>query len=368
MTGTPEAAGLAAPAGPDPGLLDLALAAEFPGARGYLNTSSLGLPPNAAVLELHRAVDEWAAGRAAPADYDQAIARSRAGFARLTGVPVDWVAVAGQVAGLVSLVAAGLPAGSEVVSYAGEFTSVIFPFLARPDLTVRLVPLADLAAAVDQRTALVAVSAVQSSDGALADLPAIIAAARAHGARAMVDGTQSVGWLRYDAAEIDIHVVGAYKWLLSPRGTAFASVRPELWDTLPALHANWYAGQDPWQSIYGGPLRLADNARRFDLSPAWLPWVGTAAALDLLERIGLDRIHRHDVALADAARQRLGLPPSQSAVVSLTLPPGAEQRLADRQVRYAVRDGRARFSFHLYNTAGDIDLLVDCLTGAGAAS
>jgi selenocysteine lyase/cysteine desulfurase len=348
--------------------LDLGLAADFPGARGYLNTSSLGLPPASAVQALHRAVDEWAAGRAAPPDYDEAIARSRAGFARLTGVPVEWVAVAGQVSSLVALVAAGLPSGAEVLGYAGEFTSVIFPFLARPDLTVRLVPLAELASAVREQTALVAVSAVQSSDGAQADLAAIGAAARAHDARLLVDGTQSVGWLRYDPEPIDYHVVGGYKWLLSPRGTSFASVRPELWDSLPALHANWYAGQDPWQSIYGAPLRLAADARRFDLSPAWLPWVGTAEAVDLLERVGVDRIQRHDVGLADAARDRLGLPPSGSAVVSLALPPGAEQRLANRQVRYAVRDGRARFSFHLYNTADEIDLLVDCLTGASTAS
>ena len=348
---------------PDHAAPDLDLAAQFPGAAGYLNTSSLGLPPAAAVLALHRAVDDWAAGRASPADYDQAVARSRAAFARLTGVPLEWVATAGQVSSLVALVAAGLPAGAQVLSYQGEFTSVIFPFLARPDLSVRLVPLADLVGAVDRNTALVAVSTVQSSDGQLADLAAITAAARAHGAKILVDGTQSVGWLPYDASTIDYHVVGAYKWLLSPRGTAFLSVRPQHWETLPALHANWYAGQDPWQSIYGGPLRLARDARRFDLSPAWLSWVGTAAALDLLEQLGVERIQRHDVALADTVRDRLELPPSGSAMVSLSLPDGAAPRLEQAGIRYAVRDGRARFSFHLYNTACDVDLLTQAVRG-----
>jgi selenocysteine lyase/cysteine desulfurase len=142
------------------------------------------------------------------------------------------------------------------------------------------------------------------------------------------------------------------------------SVRPEHWDVLPALHANWYAGQDPWQSIYGPPLRLADDARRFDLSPAWLPWVGTVEALDLLERVGVDRIRRHDVALAATVRDQLGLPPSDSAVVSLALPDGTGERLDQAGIRYAVRDRRARFSFHLYNTAADADRLTEAMTEA----
>lgn len=345
------------------------LAADFPGAAGYLNTASLGLPPPPAVAALHRAVDDWAAGAAAPPDYDDAVRRSREAFARLTSVPVERVAVAGQVSSLIGLVAASLPAGAEVLGYEGEFTSVIFPFLARRDLRVRLVPLAELAGEVRSSTRLVAVSVVQSSDGALADLPAIRAAARAHGARLLLDGTQAVGWLPYDAGDVDVHVVGAYKWLLSPRGTSFASIIPELWDRLPAIHAGWYAGEDPWQSIYGPPLRLALSARRFDLSPAWLSWVGTAEAMEYLEAVGVDRIHQHDTGLAELARKALDLPSIAdadargSAVVSVPLAGGAAERLTRAGIRYAVRDARARFSFHLYNTEDDVDRLVSCLRG-----
>jgi selenocysteine lyase/cysteine desulfurase len=350
----------------DPGSepLDLPAPSElFPAAAGYLNTASLGLPPASMVEVLHQAVDQWAAGAVSPPDYDQAVGRARESFARLTRVPVDWVAVAGQVSSLVGLVAAWLPPGSQVLGFDGDFTSVLFPFLARRDLQVRLVPLADLAAEIGQDTRLVVVSAVQSSDGAVADLGAIRAAADEHGARVLVDGTQAVGWLTYDAGDIDVHVVGAYKWMLSPRGTSFASIHPDLWDQLPAVHAGWYAGEHPWQSIYGHPLRLASNARRFDLSPAWLSWVGTAQALDYLEAVGVDRIHRHDVGLASLARQALDRPPSGSAMVSLPLRDGDEQRLARAGVGYAMRDGQARFSFHLYNTHNDVDRLVSCLRG-----
>jgi selenocysteine lyase/cysteine desulfurase len=334
---------------------------EFPGARGYLNTTSLGLPPASAVAALHAAVDEWAAGRAAPPDYDHVVRRSREAFARLTAVPVEHVAVAGQVSTVVGLVAAWLPPGAEVLGYRGDFTSVLFPFLARGDLRVRMVGLSDLPDAVGPDTRLVAVSTVQSSDGAVADLAALRETTRAHGARLLLDGTQAVGWLPYDASDVDVHVVGTYKWLLSPRGTCLASIAPELWDEFPTPYAGWYAGEDPWDSIYGPPLRLARSARRFDLSPAWLPWVGTAEALEHLEAVGPARIHHHDVGLADLARDRLGLEPSPSAVISVPLPDGAAERLSDAGVRYAVRDGRGRFSFHLYNTADDVDLLVTCL-------
>ena len=47
-------------------------------------------------------------------------------------------------------------------------------------------------------------------------------------------------------------------------GTVEVPEGPRKWDT-----AGWYAGQHPWESIYGTPLRLAEDARRFDVSPAW---------------------------------------------------------------------------------------------------
>ena len=50
-------------------------------------------------------------------------------------------------------------------------------------------------------------------------------------------------------------------------------------------------------SITGGgvgtPLRLAADARRYDVSPGWHAWVGTASSLDLLERVGVEALHAH---------------------------------------------------------------------------
>ena len=127
-------------------------------------------------------------------------------------------------------------------------------------VTVRTVPFEALADAIGPDVAIVAFSAVRSDDGRVADLEAIRSAATSHGVLTLVDATQSAGWLPIDATEFDVVIAGAYKWLLSPRGTSFMSIRPGLIDDILPAHAGWYAGESPWESIYGGPLRLASSA------------------------------------------------------------------------------------------------------------
>lgn len=339
---------------------------QFPGALGYLNTASLGLPPTAAVDELRAALSRWQAGEAAPADYDEAVRGSREVFADLVHVPVGWVTVGAQVSALVGLVAGSLPAGSRVLCVEDEFTSVTFPFAARDDLRLDSVPLRALADAVGPDTSLVAVSAVQSKDGQVADLAGLREAAARHGARVLLDATQAVGWLPIDARDYDAVVVGAYKWLLSPRGTAFMTVRPDLLEHVRPAYAGWYAGASPWDSIYGLPPRLAADARRLDLSPAWLPWVGTFPALTLVQQVGVDTIHEHDVALADALLTRLGRDPAGSAIVALDVP-GTLPADALAGLRTSMRAGRLRVSFHLYNTLDDVERLARAITSAPAA-
>jgi selenocysteine lyase/cysteine desulfurase len=333
---------------------------DFARAAGYLNTASIGLPPSAVAQAMHAAVDDWAAGRVQAPDYDVYVERSRAAWARMHGVDAATVAIGPQVSYFAGLVAQALPAGAEVVGYEGDFTSVLFPFLARDDLRTRLVALEELAGAVGPATALVAFSAVQSADGRVADLDAIAAAADAHGALTLVDTTQASGWLPIDATRFDFVVCGAYKWLLSPRGTAFMSVRPERTEWLRPLAPGWYAGDNVWSSIYGAPLRLAGDARRFDMSPAWLSWVGTATGLEYLERKGVDAIHSHDVRLANALRDGLAIAPSDSAIVAVDHH-GAAEAFESAGISAAVRAGSLRVCFHLYNDEDDVDAVLRAL-------
>jgi selenocysteine lyase/cysteine desulfurase len=286
--------------------------------------------------------------------------RARAAFARLVGVHPDDVTIGSTVSQLLAPVAAALPAGTRVVAPDIEFTSNLFPWLVAPGVEVRTVPVDRLADSIDARTDLVAFSLVQSANGVVADYDGIVAAARAHGALVVVDATQACGWLPFDGDRADAVVVGAYKWLMAPRGSAFGYLSPALRDRLTPYAAGWYAGAEVHDSYYGPPLRLAATARRFDISPAWFSYVGAAPALELVEEIGVGPIGAHNVALANRFLAGLGQPPGDSAIVTVDVP-GAEERLARAGVRAAVRAGRVRASFHVYSTQADVDLALNAL-------
>jgi selenocysteine lyase/cysteine desulfurase len=335
----------------------------FSPAGAYLNTASYGLPPAPAWEAMELAQDEWRHGRTGFAGWDLSVGASRAGWARLHGVGSEDVAIGPQVSPFVGVVAASLPAGARVLAPEEDFTSLLFPFLAQEGrgVEVRLVPLDALAESIDSHTDLVAFSMVQSSDGRLAAVDAIAASARHHGARTFADATQACGWLPLDASRLDFMVCAGYKWLLAPRGTAFLYAAPEARETLLAQHAGWYAAEEPMANLYGGPLRLAESAKALDISPAWMSWVGQAPALELLERVGIDAIHEHDLALAARFRAGLGLEPGDSAIVSLELRDDAAERLAAAGVMVAGRGGRVRFSFHLSTSEADVDRALEAL-------
>ncbi|MFJ4779633.1 aminotransferase class V-fold PLP-dependent enzyme [Streptomyces sp. NPDC088762] len=349
--------------------LDLAEAtrAEFAHSTAYLNTANCGVLPRSAVAAVRELAD--AAGAGIPAgfgDFDR-VNRARAAFARLVGVGVERVSVGSAVSTHAGLVSASLPPGAEVLCPEDDFASVINPFVVRGDLKVRFAPLETLAEAVGPDTALVSLSAVQSADGRMADLPAVRAATAAHGARMLVDATQAVGWLPFDASPYDYTVTGGYKWLLGMRGASYMTVSQEAQHTLTPLHAGWVVAESLWDDIYGPMGELARDARRFDESPAFLSYHAAEASLALLERIGIEAIHAHDTALA--ARYRAGLArlghepvPGEAAIVSV---PG----LADRQpalqaagIATSARAGALRASFHLYTTEADVDRLLDVLS------
>ena len=329
----------------------------------YLNTATLGLPPRSAVEALSAAQREWRAGTADAHGYDDPVAAARAAYAGLLGVDVGSVAVGSQVSVFAGLVAASLPDGSEVLTAVGDFTSILFPFAAQAGrgVTVRAVPLERIAAEVTASTTLVAVSAVQSADGRLVDLDALEQACAATGTRVLLDTTQAAGWLPVDASRFAYTMGGGYKWLLAARGTAYLTIAPELLDEIVPHTAGWYAGEDRWSSIYGLPLRLAGDARRFDVSPAWHAWVSAAPALELLAGVGTAALHRHATGLADRFRAQVGTPPGDSAIVTLAVDERAAAAMRTARVVGAMRAGRLRLSFHLPNSEDDADLAAEVL-------
>lgn len=334
-----------------------ALRSAFDPVPGYLDAATMGLPPRAVVQALRDGLDAWRLGRSKAPAFDAAVTVSRQAYARLVGVETDRVAVGAQVSLLTGLVAANLPDGAEVVTIADDFTSVVFPFLVHADrgITVRQVPLEALADEIRPGTAMVAFSLAQSGDGRVVDADAVREAARTVGARTFCDTTQAVGWMPVRAGDFDVTVCGTYKWLCSPRGTAFLTVTPEYQQQLRPLHAGWYAGESVWDSVYGPDMKLAADARQFDTSPAWLAWLGTAPALQLFADTDPAAVHAHDVGLADAFLAGLDLPPQGRAVVALPDPNGdLRARLLDAGCVVSGRAGRVRIAFHVWNDGDDV--------------
>ncbi len=330
---------------------------------GWLNTASYGLPPKPAWDALQLALTDWRRGSVSWEPWDEPVNRARASFARLIGVPEGDVATGAQVSQLLAPIAAAVPDGGTVLLPDIEFTSNVFPWAVHGDrgVSVRTAPVAKLAEHIDDTVDVVAFGLVQSANGDVVDYPAVVAAARAAGAWVIVDATQATGWLPYDGLAADAVVNGAYKWLMAPRGTGFAYLSPALRERMRPTAAGWYAGADPFNSYYGMPLRLASDARAFDISPAWHPWIATAPALEVIEQIGVEQIHAHNVSLANRFLAGLGQPPGDSAIVTVTVP-GADERLAAAGIRAAVRQGRVRASFHVYNTPSDVDRALEALT------
>ena len=195
----------------------------------------------------------------------------------------------GSVSALVGLVAAAVPNGCRMATLAGEFTSTTFPFAAQVGRAVTLTELGadELVASAADYDAVVA-SVVQSANGDVLDVEALRAAVVGTDTLTMLDVTQAVGWKRLDLGWADVTVAAVYKWMLAPRGTAWMSLSDRMSRLVTPHAANWYAGSEPWSTIYGLPLRLAGDARRFDTSPAWFGVLGSGLTLAVARCAGRD--------------------------------------------------------------------------------
>lgn len=340
--------------------LDLAIS-SFEQPRGYLAAASNGLPPRQSIEALGADLAAWASGQRDPQWYDGVVERTRASYAALVGVDASRVAIGSQTSALVSVVAAAVPAGAEVLCVDGDFSSVVFPFL-QSGARVRTVPLGELAESITDETWLVAFSVVQSSSGTVADVTSILQSARQHGTFTLGDVTQAAGVLPVDAASFDVTIGHAYKWLCAPRGVAFLTVNERFDSVLVPVHAGWYAGERVWESCYGPTMTLAKDARRFDVSPAWQAWVGAEQSIGLFAGLDMSEVWALASGLGDSLCEALDIPPQHQAIVSWPDVTGDDlTKLTAAGIRASGRAGRLRAAFHLWNTPDDVAAVVAAL-------
>ncbi len=336
--------------------------ASFDAGRDFLAVASIGIPTRDTAEALRADLALWAAARRDPQDYDGIIERTRGHYARLVGVGADRVACGSQTSVMVSVIAAAVPDGAEVLCVDGDFSSIVFPFLQRSSIRVRNVALGELAGSITDDTWLVVFSHVQSATGVVADVDAITAAAGAHGAYTLCDVTQSAGVHPVAASRFDATVCHSYKWLCAPRGVAFLTLTPRFQASLVPLQAGWYAGDDVWQSCYGPGMDLAKDARAFDVSPAWPAWVGAEPAIRMFADLDISGVWDYTSGLGDALCDGLGIPRQHQAIVTWADPGAVDLgKLVAAGIRASGRAGRLRASFHLWNDLDDVAHVVATL-------
>jgi selenocysteine lyase/cysteine desulfurase len=337
-------------------MIDVGAAFKESAIAGYLNTPTFGLPPVTSIRAMEAAMAQWRDGGDWTAwEEDGDACRMLA--ARLLGVDGAAVAVVPSVSAAAGLIAASLPVaeGANVVLHDRDFASTIFPWmgLEARDVELRLTSLHHMADAIDRETALVAVSLVQSADGALTDVQRL----SPPNGRLFVDATQALGGMAADLEGIDYLAAAGYKWLLGTTGLAYLYVAPARlheiepwWVNCRSLHVS---GEE---AAYGPDRTLASDARRLDASLAWLPAAVSRPGLELLADVGIPSIAHHNLALAREFADAIGEPPPSSPIVSVRVddPAAAVTEMAAAGVTCAARAGGLRFGFHLYNGRDDV--------------
>jgi selenocysteine lyase/cysteine desulfurase len=287
------------------------------------------------------------------------------------------------------LVAAGLDweTGDNIVGVDREFPANIYPWMAlkRKGVELRLyrpaqgrIDIKALVRLCDQRTRVLAISAVQFWSGFRTDLAALGTALKGREVLLVVDAIQAVGAMRLDlsAAPVDFLCAGAQKWLLGPIGVGFAYVGSRMLERLtPVTIGTESVVHD--EEYFDYDITLKPDARRFEeAAPNYPGILGMGAAVNLLLRAGPAAVEDGVLRLADRLRDELPrrgyelvlkptLPSERSGIVSFRhprmVPAELHTRLREAGVILSLRSDFLRASPHYYNSDEDLNRLLEAL-------
>lgn len=360
---------------------------EFPSTADCVHMNHAGLAPlpRRVAAEIRAFADE--AERSIGSTYAGWTARvdaARGAAARLVGAVPEEIAFVQNTAAGLSLVAAGLRwrEGDNVVALADEYPSNVYPWwgLRRLGVETRLVArprirfgVDEIATAVDARTRVVAVSAVDWQSGFRTDLAALGSFCRQRDIRFVVDGIQAVGAMTIDAPAcgIDFLAVGGHKWLLAPEGCGFLFVAAQALEHITPVLLGWKSVVDCDTYLpYHFELRR-DAAKLEPGTQMHLGIRALGAALDLLLEIGPAAIEQRVLAITDTLAEQLTAlgatvlsprqPGERSGILTIALgdPAALHAALARRGVIARQRMGGVRLAPHFYADASDIARVVD---------
>ena len=354
----------------------------------YLISNSLGAMPRAAAAALSEYAKLWAArGVRAWADswWDMSVDVGDV-IAPLLGAHPGTVSMLPNVTIASAVVLSCLQYAAprnRIVMIEGEFPSVryVYESLAtRLGAEIITIPSPDgdgltadeerILEAIDERTALVAVSHVLFKSAFVLDVPPIAEKCRRSGALLVLDAYQSVGTLpvSVDALGVDLLVGGVLKWLCGGPGGAFLYVRPELRQRLAPSLTGWMAHPAPFD-FEPPPMRHRDDAFRFLLGTPAIPALYAAReGPRLVARAGIDAIRAKSlrqtsrlIALAEERGWRCSTPrdPARrggTAAVDFENALEVSRELNARDVVVDYRPGVGiRMSPHVYTEDRELD-------------
>lgn len=229
---------------------------------------------------------------------------------------------------------------------------------------------------------------ISNSLGTINPAKELIAKAKAVGAVTFLDGAQSVGHLPIDVQDLgcDFLAFSGHK-MCGPTGIGALYGRMELLQAMPP----WHGGGEMIFKVTLDGSTYKDPPHRFEAgTPDISGVIGLGAAIDYLQAIGLENIHRHDTSLADHAVQQmreipgiriLGPDGQRGSLVAFHLDFAHPHDVVEFANTYGVAmrgghhctqplmkrfqvPGTTRASFYFYNTIEEINRLVEVLQAA----
>ena len=293
-------------------------------------------------------------------------------IAQLINCGPDDIAFIGNACDALSLLIGGIEwnRGDRIVTLTGEFPNQLYAPTVLEPRGVEFVETSweGFYETAGGRTRLVAISSANYTTGFLPPLEEIATFLHQRGALLYVDGTQSVGALRFDCQRVrpDMLSVHGYKWLLAPTGASFMFVSPDLRAKLHPDVIGWRSHRD-WRNVdnlHHGAPEFATTAEKYE--GGMLPFPLTYAmgeAVRMILEIGPENIERRVLELAVCVRdimQRAGGEPvtQNSHIVSARFdgqdPSALARALQSRRILVSARRGLLRVSPHFYNDEGDL--------------
>jgi len=355
---------------------------EFPALANwtYLNTATFGQLPRRATeaVAQHFAHRDELACWDFLSWYDDAD-RLRAKIARLIACCPEDIAFSSNASTALGILLAGIDwrPGDRVLTLDHEFPNNLYApgLLGRMGVEMVACRWSELCASVDERTRLVAISSVNYNTGFAPPLEELSAGLRARGVLLYIDGTQSVGALRFDTSRIqpDMLAVHAYKWLLAPNGAAFFYVSPKVREWLRPNTIGWRSHRD-WRNVnnlHHGSPEFSGSAEQYEggaISSALL--YAMESSVDLILEIGPQVIEERVLNLAERVREILHGSGAEVEHCGSQIVAGRFEgldvgslatALKEARVLVAARRGQLRVSPHFYNNEQDLDVFASAL-------